>query len=244
MGKYDAYCLGGKYDTTGTHISANKPIFVLSGSFSEKLNEFTGRDVFYESLTPTTIWGNHFSLVPLNVRTPGFVRILSSMENTMVNIFFSNHSLTQNYSLDRGESHDVLLFGDTNEIVEIVSTKPLLVAQFTSQSNDFEWTDPSMVLVPSHLQNTKNDIMFPVFTFPSDEQLLSYVTVWCNGDTSELTLDNSPNTNWTVIGVDNFGSVIVRAFLLPGSHILQTNTDIRAVVNVAKKFMSYSFPLP
>ncbi|MCY2989176.1 MAG: PKD domain-containing protein, partial [Planctomycetota bacterium] len=129
-------------DLTGTVISANQPVVVLSGHRGANVPlGFPYANPLVEQLPPVTAWGRHFVTLPLATRTRGDTfRFLAAENGTQVTI---DGQLAA--TLDRGQFLERVL----TAAAEITSNRPLLVGQYaTGTSFDGVQGDPSLMLVP------------------------------------------------------------------------------------------------
>jgi hypothetical protein len=131
-------------DFTGTEITADKPVAVISGSKITTVPSLTPYgDNLSEQMPPVNMWGERFISLPLSTRANGDTfRFLAAQDGTQISV---NGAAIA--TLNRGEFHECIIDGPA----EIVSSRPLLVAQFCNSSN-YDGnvnSDPSMVLVPA-----------------------------------------------------------------------------------------------
>lgn len=146
----------GTGDLTGTIITSNKPIGVLSGHVRTAIPQFLGRDWdnkdhLVEMLQPVESWGRRFITVPM--LTPSFIphgdliRAANYYPETTVTLITSSNQ--RSYFLkDPGSFINLQWF---NEPAYWVSDKPIQIAQYmmhTGQSGDSYGFDPAMVIVP------------------------------------------------------------------------------------------------
>ena len=131
-------------DLTGSTVTSNQPIAVLSGATC--VNTPVGVsacDMLIEQMIPTTSWGTSFFTAPLAGRSGGSrYRVLADQDGTEVTI--------------NGISATTLAAGayyETNSVdaLAIKTSKPAMVVQFAN-SKDFDPTnstgDPFMMLIP------------------------------------------------------------------------------------------------
>lgn len=167
--------LSGQGDLTGSHISADKPIAVYSGSYSTtipSLPDMSGYDHLYEQVPPVQAWGREYYAVPLLTRRSDRYRVMASDNGTRV--WIGNRPPI---TLQRGEFYEFLL--ESIEPSRIFASKPVMVAQY-SQSNrtDNIFTggngDPFMIIL-SPVSQSKNDVTF--VTYISNQIKTYYVNV-------------------------------------------------------------------
>lgn len=146
----------GTGDLTGTIITSNKPIGVLSGHVRTAIPQFLGRDWdnkdhLVEMLQPVKSWGRRFITVPM--LSPGFiphgdlVRVACYYPQTTITLITSSEQ--RSYFLDTPGSFINLQW--FNEPAYWISDKPVQIAQYmmhSGQSGDSYGFDPAMVIVP------------------------------------------------------------------------------------------------
>lgn len=110
-------------DLTGTTISANHPVAVVSGHATIRIPDGTDfYDVIYDQQTPISEWGQRFVLTPFALRSSGdVVRVLAHESGTVVSI---NGVVAT--TLNAGQSFNIELTGP----MRIESSRKVAVAQF------------------------------------------------------------------------------------------------------------------
>jgi PKD repeat protein len=165
----------GQGDLTGSYVVANKPVAFYSGSLSTRIP--FGKccwDHLYEQIPPVQTWGREYFTVPLKTRQQDRYRILTSENNTTVQI-----TGLAPIHLNRGQFEEFVFF--QNEPRRIFSDKPILVAQF-SQSRDVDplFTggngDPFMIILSSTNQK-KNDVTFVTYDSPEIQTDTTYTGI-------------------------------------------------------------------
>lgn len=247
LDKHESYVFGGEYDVSGSHIVTDKPVLTMAGNSADKIPRGNvGLDPFVECLSDVTKWGRHFSVVSLMNKSSNYILKIVAAENETTLRWTDGHNVTQ-IILGMGKfyEHEVILH--RNSILEVHSSDPILVAQFSNGLTSSD-ADESMVLVPplSHGIEPKV-ITFPVFSLPPDgENVDSFLTVWVSSDGhyGNLTIDDQ-QVVWREIGKDSNDSTIAQTYLSVGSHTLSWvgNVSIRAIVSSYHPWISYSYPL-
>jgi RHS repeat-associated protein len=146
---------GGPHDLTGSIITSTKPVAVLGGNRAAFVpSQFFAADHLVEQLPPTNTWGKEFVTMPLatdSTRGDRF-RFLAQADNTEVKV---NGSVVA--TLNRGQFFEQVIVGPSY----IVSTKPILVAQYAHSQNYYRTNpggnanflgDPLMMIVPPYEQ--------------------------------------------------------------------------------------------
>jgi len=129
-------------DLTGTIITSTQPVAVFAGHTCGLVpQDYDACDFLVEQLQPTTTWGRRFATMPLATRVGGDTfRFLAQQDGTDVSV---NGTVVA--TINRGQIFEQIIDGAS----EIVSSRPILVAQYSNGSNyDGVISDPFMVLVP------------------------------------------------------------------------------------------------
>ncbi|NOR76349.1 MAG: hypothetical protein GQ525_14480 [Draconibacterium sp.] len=178
----------GQGDLTGSHILADKPIAIFSGSYGTTIPATPGTnawDHLYEQIPPVRSWGRNFYTVPLKSRQGDIYRILAAEDGT--NVIINNSSTP--IPLDRGEFHEVLL--ENYEPSYIFADKKILVAQYSrSMSADAgDVGDPFMIILSPTTQAV-NDVTFVAYGSSVIEQY--YVNIVARTtETGQILLDGN-----------------------------------------------------
>jgi hypothetical protein len=213
MNQGDAYQLNDDAaDTTGTLITADKPIAVFGGHKCVNIPPGYGYcDHLVEQLPPTSAWGKNFVSMPLATRLGGDTfRILAAEAGTDVTI---NGSLAVG-GLGAGDYYEQIIDGPAR----ISATKPILVAQYSNGSSfDGVTSDPFMMLIPPYEQ------FLAAYTIstPATGFAANFVNVVAPAAAvGSITLDGVaiPSGSFTPIGASGFSGVQVPIGL--GSHSL------------------------
>lgn len=201
---------GSSSDLTGTEITSDKPVAVLSGHKCANVPVgVSSCDHMVEQMPPTDTWGKSFVTVPLATRTGGDIfRVVASKDSTTVKI---NGTLVA--TLNRGEFHQADLASSSYN--EITTSEPALVLQYSKgQSADSVTSDPFMMIVPPTGQFGSN---YTVGT-PSTGFTSHYINIAVEtGKESGLRLDGSPIiATSTSIGSSGYSGVQV--LVTAGTH--------------------------
>ncbi|MCE1198542.1 MAG: IgGFc-binding protein [Marinilabiliales bacterium] len=188
--------LVGQGDLTGSHISADKPIALYSGSWATTVPNTaqSAWDHLYEQIPPLRSWGRKFITVPLKSRNKDTYRILAGTDQTTVRI-----SGMDPVHLNRGDFFE--LMRNSNEPALVESDHPVLLAQY-SNSNDVDlpaslptgetWDgDPSMLII-SPVDQTRDKVTFVAYDTP---EILTkiFVNVVASDEAAKLIkLDGNP----------------------------------------------------
>lgn len=143
-------------DLTGSYIKSDKPIAVFGGQQRAAIPINSGsfrpsRDILIEQMAPINYWGKNAYIVPfkeIQSVTPNgtdLFRVLSAFDNTEV---YLNEKLVA--TLKAGEFYEGVL----DQIYQLESTGPILVAEYKKTSDDgssgsnVNYGDPFMIIVP------------------------------------------------------------------------------------------------
>ncbi|XP_002739979.1 IgGFc-binding protein-like [Saccoglossus kowalevskii] len=170
----------GNFDLTGTHVTADKPFGLISGSKCTNIptaSQFC--DHLVEQIPPVSAWGTTFVTTPLLGRFAGDVfRIVASRSNTFFNIS-GNYG---NHTLDAGDFLEIDV--PSTDSLLISSDRPLLVMQYSKGGEvDNTKSDPFMVLVVP-FQQYSGSVTFATLNYTGGES-----------GKDKITLDNHLNVN-------------------------------------------------
>ncbi len=143
-------------DLSGTLVSANKPIGVISGHVRTAIYQnldvaFTSKNHLAEMLAPTNTWGKNYITLAYEFTTQKnatLFRATSLTPNTMISIQTNSGKL---YSYEITNSRDVIDIDNLNEPAVWQSTSPIQILQYMRHdggSNENTKYDPSMCGVP------------------------------------------------------------------------------------------------
>jgi hypothetical protein len=176
----DVWIIGpkGDYnDVSGSIVSADKPVSVLSGNYRTSVMKENGfsnsRDYLIEHILPIHTWGKKYHVSPIAERKKAsFIRIFSSKPNTLI---YRDGDLWAQIPSVGGKKNEGWIMrraidaNDENPIgaATISANKPISVYQFNpSQEDDGTNIDPFMMLVSPIGQYLKK----VVFCTPGDPQ--------------------------------------------------------------------------
>jgi hypothetical protein len=148
-------------DLSGTHIVANKPCGVISGSYRADFpfGSFHKENPLLEQLPSVDSWGKEFMLAPLWRSENSLFKVVAACDGTTVTVG------TANFTLNRGESFQQA--GGIDPLT-IRSNQPVMVAQMVlntargGQDADSAYGDPSMmILSPVSQWSDRHDFVLP-----------------------------------------------------------------------------------
>ena len=137
----------GDDDFSGTVITADKPIAVISGQLDAVVSYTNDYDLLASFLLPVKNWGTKFILPPVGmlVNVGDFFRVFASYSDTIV-----NNGNSKTAVLQPGEY--VQLDQDSSKASFVNCSKQCQVAQYTRQrirSGVYSYAGPSMIILPS-----------------------------------------------------------------------------------------------
>ncbi|XP_072021501.1 hyalin-like [Amphiura filiformis] len=227
------------HDLTGTLITSNKPISVMSGNECANVPKaFSTCDYLITHLPGTDGFGRNFVLSPFLGRISGYVfRVLAITNNTYVTV--SDGSTVQLSEFEFYEG-DVL----TAATVTTISTdKDVIVTQYAKGFNsDSRAGDPFMLLVPPY-NFFSNNVTFPVISILGNQALETSINVIVRCEENlKITIDGAIEQNW----FDRLNSdgefCVLRKSVEPGLHSVgHPSRDAKFVVVVYGFIESVSY---
>jgi RHS repeat-associated protein len=220
-------------DLTGTSITSDQPIDVLSGSRATQVpNGFPHVNFLVEQIPPIADWGQHFFTVPSATRSADVYRVLASADNTHVTI---NGTVVA--TLNRGQFYETML----SQPAEIVTHQPALVAQFgiSGTFDNATLGDPEMTLiqpVPQYLSNY-------ILTIPQQGFLANYINVVVpQSALASFTVDGAPVSASQFTAIGNSGYVSAQLAVNPGTHVVAAAQPFGASVYGLAIEDAYGYP--
>ena len=234
-------------DLTGARIRASRPVCVMSGATGVRLEATTGGpEYLIQNLLPVKNLGTRYVLSPFVGRTSGFIyRLIATEDNTVLN--FPRDSSTVTLEVAGRDIHQ----GSSDEVVVVISNKPILVAQFAKSHHSDSLGDTFMLIIPPITSRDMGDITFPVTYLSTSSEQQSYVsvTVPCE-HVDELILDDQA-TNWVdnrlEVDIESTLYCVVRQPVSPGVHKLSVSSQGKfpydAFVYGFGKYVAYALSL-
>lgn len=154
-------------DLTGTLITSNKPLVIISGHECAQFN--TDKCSFIaEQIPPTTAWGREYILSPIvNGTTQQYIALTSANDTTVT--ITCNKDYSTNFTLSN-EGDWIKGNLSTQQYCLLKADTPVLVAFINTFSDH-----PLMTLVPP-IEQFKSNIRLSAFTCDSDRSLLLMVS--------------------------------------------------------------------
>ncbi|WP_312833564.1 IPTL-CTERM sorting domain-containing protein [Comamonas sp.] len=144
LNRGETYQILSANDLTGTSVTSNYPIAVLSGATCANIPVgYSACDMLTEQMIPTTSWGTSYFMAPLASRSGGArYRIIADQADTTITV---NGTVVA--TIGAGAFHEL----NSTEALSIQTSKPTSVIQYAN-SKDFDPSsstgDPFMMLVP------------------------------------------------------------------------------------------------
>ncbi|MCX6140278.1 MAG: IgGFc-binding protein [Candidatus Kapabacteria bacterium] len=181
-------------DLTGSSVTSNIPVAVLSGHVraSMPLDSLSSKDHLVEQLPSVNLWGKTYATTPfITGSRKDVIRIMGSSLDQDVVLITKSGGRTFRLT-NPGDWRDTSL----SEPAYWSSTKPFFVTQFmTSTSGSNLYTDPAMVVVPAVEQFVNSALFqFPVLEISGypNQQFYYFVNVIADSSAlSTLRLDTS-----------------------------------------------------
>lgn len=221
-------------DLTGTTVTSDKPVAVVSSSRCARIPVNTNFcDLIMEQLLPVDTWGTAFVTVPTLGRLNGDrIRVLAASDDTEVTI---NGTEVQ---LQRGEFHEQIV----DEPAYITSDRPVLLAQY-GHSAKYDGPagigDPFMMLVPPVQQYlTAYTVATPEISVMIDHFIRIVVPV---GAEESVTLDGVPLAA-TFVPIGSSGYAATQIEIDPGAYVVAADEPISVVQYGWAGVGGYGFP--
>ena len=183
-------------DLTGSSISSNLPIAVISGHIRSGVptDSTLSKDHLVEQLPPVTKWGRTYATAQFaQIVRPDVFRMVASRSNQTVRLTTSAGTSTFTLSAP-GSWRDTSL----KEPAYWTSDEPFLLTQFMSSSTSGAYGDPAMVIVPPVEQFVNQSMFqFPVLetTGLDNQQFFYFINVVAEASAlSSLRVNTMPVT--------------------------------------------------
>ena len=235
--KLDTILVTSSRDLTGTRVTANKPLTVYSGHECAFLpKESASCDHLVEQIPPVRLWGKEYVLSPFLQRRSGdLVKIVAARENTEVvtrcvdsrNNNCARSPVETLIALGTGQSHEFLL--GSSEFCHVSAIEPILVTQFSLNSQNENIGGPFMLLVPDVNKPVNNVSFISIDTYwHRFHHFISFVVKAEFSEIQRIYLDdNRVRLTDTAYQVLEFGRgltfISVRTSVGPGYHHLRHN---------------------
>ncbi len=204
-----------EHDLTGSLITSNKPVAVLSGhDCAEVPNNTQACDYLVEQIPSTDALGDDFLVAPLATREGYELRVVAAHDSTDVSIDGAVVA-----TLDTGEFHSILVEVEGTAL-HVETSEPALLVQYSlGRQHDNRDGDPFMMLVVPTSQFDDNVL---AATVPSEVIVFdNYLTVVIEAtEAGGMRVDGSPIAEpFTPIG--STGYAYAHVAVADGSHRLE-----------------------
>ena len=156
--------IGSIDDLSGTKITADKPVSVISGHQCGSIpNNVSYCNYLIEQIPPVELWGKVYYTAPLVNKASYTIKILAAYASTSINIYCNNKHST--HTVNEGKFITKTL--SSQDYCAIHSSKEVLVAQFShGGGEDNGYGNPMMTLVPAtnqYLNKFNISTLFPTY---------------------------------------------------------------------------------
>ncbi|MCD6097488.1 gliding motility-associated C-terminal domain-containing protein [bacterium] len=250
--------LGPEVDLTGTRITSDKPIGVISGNTEAVVpDNIWAADYLIEMMPPLTAWGENFIVFPVKQRaswTGDVLRVLASEDNTHITV--QDGASTINVTLDEGEYWELnggtcscllISCSCTDPLLEeprvITSDKPILVAQYMVGAQLVDALGVNPIGDPAFMLISPIEQYAPryIFLVPNGYQW-DYINVTIpTGHEGSLLIDGGApgGVSWFDIPVLPYRGAKIR--VTDGSHIIEADTSfLLAMYGFDSNYASYA----
>lgn len=195
LDRYHTFEIHSVADLTGTHITADKPVGVLSGNKKTVVGT-TGksRDHLVEMLLPVSAWGKNFATVPIPERHVGdMFRIVASQDNTHVNVSGIKNGAPFNDTITIAKAGQYVQKHYSSGLYShMVSDKPIALYQFSlTQKGQGDKADPAMILIPP-VEQYAADYYFTTPQYSKGNYTNYFMFVIDSSQKAGLLLDGQP----------------------------------------------------
>lgn len=233
-------------DVTGTHVQSDRPIVVFGGHEEAVLGEEGPgagapccADHLEQQLFPVNTWGTRYPAVhsPPRGSEPDYWRVLAARDGTRITTFPPIGGL-DGRTINAGEFIEI----DTTQSFEIVSTEPVLVAQYLVSQQDYRIDssrgDPAMILAVSSEQYREDYVVLTPQDYAED-----WITV-IRPAGADIVLDGTmmDDGQFTTFGTNEYEYAYVA--VEPGPHTVISPTEAKFGIAMFgyNSAVSYGYP--
>ena len=220
-------------DLTGSLVTADKPITVLSGHKRTEMplryqnsSGTTSRNILLEQLLPVELWDSSAAVVPFaGEQLSSVARIISGSDGNRITITSWDNIQPHDTTLASGEFYEV---PSMLESYLVSATGPIEVMEYLHSSlhnpgqSGTPHSDPAMVLSPSlrHMDTTiVVDALSDLTLFPDQ-----FVSIIESEDDPALSLDGrTTSVDGTRLPIGTSGLTYATARLTPGIHTIHSS---------------------
>lgn len=232
LNKGQTYQYQASMELTGTHITSDKNIAVLSGNQCTDIPvRYYACDHIEEQMLPVNTWEKSFITVPLATRQKGDTfRFVASVDGTQI-----QKDGTVIATLNAGQYHETVIEGSSY----IEANQPIMALQYSNSSSwDDVTSDPFMTLVPAIAQfDTKHIINTP-------NGFTNYVNIVVpTANTGDIMMDGAPidSAEFTAVA-GNPAYSTAQLSIAEGSHELSSTIAFGLVGYGFASYDSYGYP--
>ena len=234
--------IGSINDLSGTKISADKPLSVITGHECGNVpSNVPYCNYLIEQIPPVALWGKIYYTAPLVNKTSYTIKILAAYASTSITIYCTNKRIL--HIVNEGKFVTETL--SSQDYCAIHSSKEVLVAQFShGAGEDNGYGNPMMILVPPTNQYVnKFDVSTLLFLLQSSYDYTHYVNIivmaqYYQPDMIYLTVDGNTTSlatyQWVPIQANSITEAYATQVEIPegAAEIFHTNAAARISVIV------------
>ena len=176
INKMQTVLIGSIDDLSGTKISADEPVSVMSGHECGNVpSNVSYCNYLIEQIPPVELWGKIYYTAPLVNKTSYTIKILAAYASTSINIYCTNKRILR--TVNEGKFITEIL--SSQDHCAIHSSKEVLVAQFSHGGDEDDgYGSPMMTLVPPTNQYmNKFDVSTLLYLLPTFYNYTHYVNI-------------------------------------------------------------------
>ena len=192
-------------DITGSLITANKPISVVSGMDYSRINSINGPDSMYLSVPPIQFLSNRHIVPPIAGRDNAagyFVRVISAADDNTIHIYNNSGNAWMDPILESGGQLEEVDVSETSSTLSINCSHPCLVVQYNKGGGAPGASDPFMLWIPSiDLFTFTNTTFYTLRNLATSSNTFNnYIAmVTLNPDGNDLFYDGITISGWETV---------------------------------------------
>ncbi|XP_072042440.1 uncharacterized protein [Amphiura filiformis] len=178
---YETFQYRSSHDLTGSRITSDKPISVVSGVSSTRIPDGVKYSAYFAVQIPRVDGiGKDYILSPFKDRSSGYIfRVVGTENNTLITIVGLAEKPVE---LHAGEFYERVTTADN--VIMITSSKPVYVCQYMKgYASESPYGNAAMVLVPALEMFPSSSLSFAASSLPSKSTRNRYsvsITVQCD----------------------------------------------------------------
>ena len=192
-------------DITGSLITANKPISVVSGMDYSRINGINGPDSMYLSIPPIQFLSNRHIVPPIAGRDSAagyFVRVISATEDNTIHIYNNSGNTWMDPITKSGGQLEEVDVSNTSSTLSINCSRPCLVVQYNKGGGAPGASDPFMLWIPSiDLFTFTNNTFYTLRNLATSSNTFNnhVAMVTLNPDGNDLFYDRNTISGWETV---------------------------------------------